>query len=611
MPDGSIVDRRGEKNYAIIFSGHSFGFMDWGLFKDQKADYSMTMSKLAWMFERVTDTEAVLKAKAEKDQEYGRKKGYKKWSEAKYKQRTTEILGKRFALLGFDSCVLSTLEISSQFEGLTDTIVSSEGSIPTAGWNYAQILLGKIRDESERDPRAIAVSFVDQFIKQQSNFSLADISVDMAAWNMAAMPDLRKAFSRWALALSECFEDERSTEYNQLRRLLTYVHWQCQTYLLEQHVDLGDLCDLIIAEIDMLQNEIDAKAFAKLATVRAASQEVLTELRKVIIVTGFSGRDYQFSNGISIFFPWSWQSYECAKKDYKKLLINRSNRWGERGDATGLNWITFLERYLGYVTYRSGKALTAVDSLGQAIIVPGVTKSVVYESFKIVGKRDTDGDDTVTDGKVEPDTMKVEPDTMKVEPDTMKVEPDTMKVEPNTMKVEPNTMKVEPNTMKVEPNTMRVEPDTLKMYSVMGILLREFGTIKNVGSSWTKAGFTSAQIEFQPVKGQAVPGAGYSISIPKATDIQSVKEKIFTALREHNVGDEDLAKLQKLIDVNTFQEGISDPPSIEMLANLSHKLDRSGGSLLFSLAETLKGSIVEIKDPAKREKILRDFGSIM
>ena len=48
-----------------------------------------------------------------------------------------------------------------------------------------------------------------------------------------------------------------------------------------------------------------------------------------------------------------------------------------------------------------------------------------------------------------------------------------------------------------------------------------------------------------------------------------------------------------------------------MLANLSHKLDRSGGSLLFSLAETLKGSIVEIKDPAKREKILRDFGSIM
>ncbi|MBK6724804.1 MAG: hypothetical protein IPG58_16510 [Acidobacteria bacterium] len=233
--------------------------MDWGLFKDQKADYSMTMSKLAWMFERVTDTEAVLKAKAEKDQEYGRKKGYKKWSEAKYKQRTTEILGKRFALLGFDSCVLSTLEISSQFEGLTDTIVSSEGSIPTAGWNYAQILLGKIRDESERDPRAIAVSFVDQFIKQQSNFSLADISVDMAAWNMAAMPDLRKAFSRWALALSECFEDERSTEYNQFAdfdiRPLAVSDLSTGTTCRSRRP-----CDLIIAEIDMLQNEIDAES---------------------------------------------------------------------------------------------------------------------------------------------------------------------------------------------------------------------------------------------------------------------------------------------------------------------------------------------------------------
>ncbi|MEQ1764154.1 MAG: clostripain-related cysteine peptidase [Pyrinomonadaceae bacterium] len=576
MPDGSVVDRRAEKNYAIIFSGHSFGFMDWGLFKDQKADYSMTMSKLAWMFERVTDKEGILIEKAKKDQAYGKKKGWRDWSEAKYEQRTAEILGKPFSLLGFDSCVLSTLEISSQFEGLTETIVSSEGSIPTAGWNYAQILLGKIRDESVRDPKAIAVSFVDEFIKQQGNFSLADISVDMAAWDLSAMPALRTAFSEWALALHTCFKDDSSVEYNQLRRLLTYAHWQSQTYLLEQHVDLGDLCELMIGEIDMLEKEIDGKAFAQLGAIRIACQTVLTESRNVIILSGFSGRDYQFSNGISIFFPWSWQSYECARKDYKKLLINRANRWDEKGDATGANWIAFLERYLGYVTYRRAKVLTPVDSSGQTIVVPGVTKSVVYESFKILGKGNTEGSDTVTGGKVEPDTLKVEP-----------------------------------NTMKVEPNTMRVEPNTMKMYSVMGILLRHFGAVKNIGSSWTRAGFTSSQIDFHPVSGSAGPGAGNSISIPRATDLQSAKEKIFAALRERKVNDNDLAKLQELIEANRNSDGIDEPASIEMLANLSHKLNRVGAGLIFSLPDTLKSSIMEIKDPWKREKILSDFGSIM
>ncbi|MEQ1604603.1 MAG: clostripain-related cysteine peptidase [Pyrinomonadaceae bacterium] len=508
IDDASVVDRRSETNYAIIFSGHSFGFMDWGLFKDQKANYTMSLSKLAWMFERVTDSEATLKQKAERDQLTGAKKGFKPWSKGKYTERTTEILGKPFALLGFDSCVLSTLEISSQFEGLAETIVSSEGSVPTAGWNYAQILLGKIDDGTITDPKAIAVSFVDEFIKKQSNFALADSSADMSAWDLTALPALKTAFGAWASALYDCFEDKRSVEYNQLRRLLTFVHWQCQTYLLEQHVDLGDLCLLLIDELDLLESEIATSSFNKLGIVRDACKQVVAEIRNVIILTGFSGRDYQFSNGISIFFPWSWESFKCAEKDYRKLLINRGNRSSDVQNIAGKTWITFLEKYLRDVTFRPARELTPIDSNGMSIIVPGTTKSVVYESYKMIGANtDSKGSDTVIDGKVEPNTMKIEPNTMKVEP--------------NTMKVEPNTMKVEPNTMKVEPNTMKVEPNTMKMATVVGLLLSHFGAVKNTGSNWNRTGFTSTQVNFEAMPAQTRPSGENEIAIPSAIEIKA------------------------------------------------------------------------------------------
>lgn len=166
------VEKRKDKKYAFIFSGHSIGFLNWGLFKDEKADYYMTHSKLKYMFERITSTGEDLLKKAAADEDKYQKIFKKPWSEKYRKERTTEILGKSLDLLGFDSCVMSTLELGSQFKEFAKTMVASQGSIPTAGWNYAQILLGRIKDNPKSSAKDTAVSFVDEFIKQQNKFAL-------------------------------------------------------------------------------------------------------------------------------------------------------------------------------------------------------------------------------------------------------------------------------------------------------------------------------------------------------------------------------------------------------------------------------------------------------
>jgi Clostripain family len=383
--EGVFVDKRKDKKYAMIFSGHSFGFLDWGLFKDEKADFHMTLSKLKWLFERITFDHAKLKKIAEADQKTEQKVAEKTdrdaepWSDEKLIERTTEILGKPFDLLGFDSCVMSTLEIGSQFKGLAQTMVASEGSIPSAGWNYAQILLGKLNDKgnSDAEVNSIAVSFVDEFIKQQNKFALADISVDMAAWNLNALPELEKSFLELVINLTACFKDKKSVSYHQMKRVLIQSHWQCQTYLFEQHVDLGDFCIQLSKEIGLLKNEVDNKHLVSIIKVGKSCAKVIKSIRKCILLSGFSGSDFQFSNGISLFFPWSLESYICAKKDYEKLSFIKDNEAGKK-------WNKFLAEYLTKVTLRGSKPLTKIKD-GHLIIAPDAD-SVVYESYTFLDK---------------------------------------------------------------------------------------------------------------------------------------------------------------------------------------------------------------------------------
>jgi GTPase SAR1 family protein len=193
---------------------------------------------------------------------------------------------------------MSSLEVGSQFGGLAKTMVASEGSVPNAGWNYAQILLGKISQTTVQDANEIAISFVDEFIKQQNDFALADISVDMAAWDLGKLPSLGESFKTLADNLLKCFESKDAVSYNQMRRILANVHLQCQTYLLEQYVDLGDFCGLLENEVDAIKNEIENEKIEPIIDVGNSCRTVREEIKKCILLTGFSGSDFQFSNGI-------------------------------------------------------------------------------------------------------------------------------------------------------------------------------------------------------------------------------------------------------------------------------------------------------------------------
>ena len=338
--NGEISYGRRAQKYALIFSGHSLGFQDIGLFKDETSGKSMKMTDFFMALAKATFN-------AEQLEEYANEMNFE--GEERYVE-TTVLLGQPLDILGFDSCVMGMLEVGYQFGTSAKTIIASEGSVPSAGWTYAKIL-GCLTGENHRNgedvDRSVAEKFVKEFIRSQDSYTVGGASVDMAAWDMSKFDDLAKAFNKLAEVLVECFEDEESRVYRQMERVILQVHWKCQSYMYDQNVDLGDFCELLDQECSRVIEELgDGDDLQTLKKVRKACGKVLNELKETVILSGFSRGSYQYSNGVSVFFPWSRQAYQVSKKNYESLFFSKDAK------RRKLSWKGFLKKYLYEVSLR-------------------------------------------------------------------------------------------------------------------------------------------------------------------------------------------------------------------------------------------------------------------
>ncbi len=347
--DGEITFGRRAQKYALIFSGHSLGFQDIGLFKDETSGKSLKMSDFYDMLHGLISSKKELQEIAES----------KCWL-GEDRHVEDKLLGQKLDILGFDSCVMGMLEVGYQFNAVAKTMIASEGSVPSAGWTYAKIL-GCLTGEHNRtiDTRDVAAQFVKQFIHSQDAYTVGGVSVDMAAWDLSRLNRLADAFIELSEALIDCFADPGTRIYRQMERVILHVHWKCQSYMYDQNVDLGDFCELLDRECGLIAEELGGGDDVELLKrVQRECRNVLKELQKAVILSGFSGGGYQYSNGVSVFFPWSSEAYEVSRKNYESLSFAKDVK-RER-----LSWTDFLRKYLGDVSRRKVEATAADVSAG-------------------------------------------------------------------------------------------------------------------------------------------------------------------------------------------------------------------------------------------------------
>jgi len=352
--DGQISYGRRAQKYALIFSGHSLGFQDIGLFKDETTGKAMKMTDFYGVLSRLTASPKQLEGFAKENKLKGEMRAVE----------TTPLIGQKLDLLGFDSCVMGMLEVGYQFNDAAHVLIASEGSVPSAGWTYAKILGCLTREDARSaDVRRVGELFVRQFIESQDSYTVGGVSVDMAAWDLSRFPYLGDAFDLLSAALLVCFTDPDTRIYRQMERAILLVHWKCQSYMYDQNVDLGDFCELLYDECGKIADELgegeDVEFLREIVQQRCL--DVLKELNEAVILSGFSGGGYQYSNGVSVFFPWSREAYEVSKKNYEGLWFTKDVKRKQ------LSWADFLKT--AETVFESGTpAVPSAGWLSKAIV---------------------------------------------------------------------------------------------------------------------------------------------------------------------------------------------------------------------------------------------------
>jgi Clostripain family len=498
---------RKAKNYAIIFSGHSFGFHGTSFLRDESSGGFITLHDFRKALERIVDE---------------------------------TLDNKKFAILGFDSCVMSMLEVGCELKEVAQTIVASEGSLPNSGWSYTHILKAFMPDIkktttnkftgvlnlknksalrkfltpyigganlessltiSEEDipqvmqkiiatPKYIedaAKGFVDEFINHHSNLLVGGRSVDIAAWNLNEVDNVVESLNNLAVKFNELFNlydkiqsgnisDNDIAIYQDLKKIILLSHYDTQTYMQEQCIDLKDFCKQLIIQFKFVEKGENTAVFTELIKL---CKNVIESINKFVLKSGFSGDEYQFSNGVSLYFPWSHVTFELTNLRYRSLLFSRGQKNKkdldklENFEGAGKDWYIFLLNYLFRVSLRLARKRNE----------DGADKFSAFEDF-------SQGNQIWSKpiwSKDNPIWSKSNPDSSRSNPPSSRSNPDSSRSNPDSSRSNPPSSRSNPDSSRSNPPSSRSNPDSSK--GEIGNYLFYFSRFKNFENRWDISDF--------------------------------------------------------------------------------------------------------------------------
>ncbi len=233
---------------------------------------------------------------------------------------------KKIDILGLDSCLMSMAEVCYEVYDSVNFIVGAEGFARNTGWPYFEILK-LIGNYSKIEPKDLACSIVREYVHYYAPYTISRVSVDHAACNLEYIPKLVDKLRELAKLLVENLkkENEKNKKYEEnntpekidraLENALILAHWRAQSYKFEQYIDLWDFCG-------------ELEKVTKVEKIKNACMEIQYIIKQeLVIVSCYSGAEFQHSHGISIYFPWANSDLQRDLPAYKELKFDIETKW--------------------------------------------------------------------------------------------------------------------------------------------------------------------------------------------------------------------------------------------------------------------------------------------
>jgi hypothetical protein len=233
-----------------------------------------------------------------------------------------------FDVFGMDTCLMSMAEIAYELRGTVQVAVGCPSYAPASGWPYREVLekiKGSCRSASAEpiDPvaaeqclRDLAKRIVDDYVCFYSEYSFGGLSVTQSALDvrlvsqlidgkpamngkppMTGLKELAGEFKQKLCQELSSYLRNRKDDLDspppsdsRFTTAMILAHWEAQSYNGELYVDLVDFLRIL------------ARRYSPLAEKCNRLADFIEEA--FVIASRFSGRKFQWTYGLSIYFPW-------------------------------------------------------------------------------------------------------------------------------------------------------------------------------------------------------------------------------------------------------------------------------------------------------------------
>jgi cysteine peptidase C11 family protein len=322
--------------------------------------------------------------------------------------RGVQIRGGVVDLIGLHSCSMSAIEVAYELKGAARYMMATEGMSFVSSWPYRQLLkkvlntVDKTREDKTRlDIDQLIFSIQKLSLHNSTDFMFSGVSADLTLMSLdeQRIDELNAPLKTLVSALKKGLDTTRGMEAILLAHLKSQSFWQ------ENYTDLYDFCLCLERQADKC-DPVGTALIDACKGVRSKLEE--SNGHGFIIQSDFFGPLYQYSHGVSVYFPWARPVQEDPPNEADDILLRYKNYQFTKalGDDS---WISFLDVYFKKTQRQSRETEdTAKDT--QAIVASnGKVSSTSIEVAVFANANVADGESLEPPEKSSPSLQKNSP----------------------------------------------------------------------------------------------------------------------------------------------------------------------------------------------------------
>lgn len=305
-------------------------------------------------------------------------------------------------LIGLHSCSMSAIEVIFELKDVAKYMMATEGESFVDSWPYRQLLKKilnavdktKTAQSNGRNPPQVDVERLINSVHalalhNSTDFMFSGLSADLCLCSLEKhrVEALKAPVENLVKALKQAIKPPAGwDEENDWRgvELIKLAHLEAQSFFQETYTDLYDFCLCLSRRCDNAQPFQKAMKDACDAVMRALEK---TTTNSVIVQSDHFGPLFQYSHGLSIFFPWARPVQE-EPVILDDNVLTRYEKYEFTKALGGDSWLSFLDDYFTGTQRKSREeedhtpiVATAVSGNGTSSNGDGITRNAIVAAM--------------------------------------------------------------------------------------------------------------------------------------------------------------------------------------------------------------------------------------